>query len=733
MATKSIITRIKNKVDSLSAWQSYTGTLLNGEIAVVRVPTGTSYTNPVTGKSEPVVELLMKVGDGETAFADLPWMSAKASDVYDWAKAATVEFSSTDNKIYFKKADGTTISSVDLSAINSKITALEASKLSDITVNVSGTAGIVKTATKDSSTTGKINVTRGTVDTADITNSAVTTAKIADSNVTTAKIADSAVTNAKIASGVSSDKISIGSGTTAGTLSAKLTSMDAAIKANETAAGHSHPYLPNTTKYAGSDSQGGAANSVKASLTFKNDGTGADSGAAFNGSAAKTISYNTIGAAAASHNHDDLYYTESEINAKVLELNTAIDGKAASGHNHDSTYITPSAVDSKISAALGSVLKYKGTKNTTSLLPTSGNSTGDVWNISTACAASGTLPAVNAGDNVAWNGSSWDVLAGTVDLSNYYTESEVDAKLADKSDADHTHKYAGSSTAGGAANSVKAALTFSTSGNGAANGTTYNGGTARTISYNSVGAAPATHSHTKDQISDFAHDHDDRYYTESEIDAKLAEKSDTGHTHAYLPDSTTYAGSTTKGGAANSVANKLSIQLNGGTATTFDGSAAKSIDITPSAIGAAAASHAHDDKYYTEAEIDAKVQAINTAISGKAASGHNHGNILSGGTMTVGALTAATGVAGILVTDSSNTITRMAPATVRSLIGAGTSSLILGTSATTAAKGNHTHSTYEADITAIEGNYVRVNASNQLVHSVNGTDTEIIFDCGGAN
>ena len=72
MATKTIITRIKNKVDTLAKWQDYTGTLLDGEIAVVRVPTGTSYTNPVTGKSEPVVELLMKVGDGSTPFADLP-------------------------------------------------------------------------------------------------------------------------------------------------------------------------------------------------------------------------------------------------------------------------------------------------------------------------------------------------------------------------------------------------------------------------------------------------------------------------------------------------------------------------------------------------------------------------------------------------------------------------------------------------------------------------------------
>lgn len=39
------------------------------------------------------------------------------------------------------------------------------------------------------------------------------------------------------------------------------------------------------------------------------------------------------------------------------------------------------------------------------------------------------------------------------------------------------------------------------------------------------------HTHTKAEITDFAHTHDDRYYTETEIDSKLNSKSNTGHTH----------------------------------------------------------------------------------------------------------------------------------------------------------------------------------------------------------
>ena len=48
------------------------------------------------------------------------------------------------------------------------------------------------------------------------------------------------------------------------------------------------------------------------------------------------------------------------------------------------------------------------------------------------------------------------------------------------------------------------------------------------------GKADKNHTHTKSQITDFDHNHDDRYYTESEVDTKLSGKSDTGHTHTAL-------------------------------------------------------------------------------------------------------------------------------------------------------------------------------------------------------
>lgn len=106
----------------------------------------------------------------------------------------------------------------------------------------------------------------------------------------------------------------------------------------------------------------------------------------------------------------------------------------------------------------------------------------------------------------------------------------------------------------------------------------------------------------------------------SAIQTQLDGKSDSGHDH-------NYAGSSSAGGAAtsaNKVNSSLTVKLNGGSTEgtnmfTFNGSAAKSVNITASAIGAADSSHSHDDKYYTESEIDTKISTLNTNISAKAA------------------------------------------------------------------------------------------------------------------
>ena len=85
MADKTLKTRIKLKYDTLANWQGDGASvvLLKGEIAICEVPTGGSL-EQVTPPA-----ILFKVGDGTKTFAQLPWASALAADVYAWAKAAT--------------------------------------------------------------------------------------------------------------------------------------------------------------------------------------------------------------------------------------------------------------------------------------------------------------------------------------------------------------------------------------------------------------------------------------------------------------------------------------------------------------------------------------------------------------------------------------------------------------------------------------------------------------------
>lgn len=64
--------------------------------------------------------------------------------------------------------------------------------------------------------------------------------------------------------------------------------------------------------------------------------------------------------------------------------------------------------------------KYRGSVATASALPTSGQATGDVYNIE---AASSYGP---AGTNVAWDGSKWDALGGLFEITAI-TNAEIDA------------------------------------------------------------------------------------------------------------------------------------------------------------------------------------------------------------------------------------------------------------------------------------------------------------------
>ena len=79
--------------------------------------------------------------------------------------------------------------------------------------------------------------------------------------------------------------------------------------------------------------------------------------------------------------------------------------------------ITNAYTKTEIDGLVSGVLHYKGTKATTSALPSSGNTTGDVWHVTAD------------GSEWAWDGSTWQELGTAVDLSNYVTTD--DSRLSD--------------------------------------------------------------------------------------------------------------------------------------------------------------------------------------------------------------------------------------------------------------------------------------------------------------
>lgn len=90
---KVLNVRIKNKYASYDEWVKSGLVLEAGEIAIAHSTVDVTVDNGVA--KQPV--LLMKVGDGEKTFANLPWLSAKAADVLSVCKdeTALTEFVNT--------------------------------------------------------------------------------------------------------------------------------------------------------------------------------------------------------------------------------------------------------------------------------------------------------------------------------------------------------------------------------------------------------------------------------------------------------------------------------------------------------------------------------------------------------------------------------------------------------------------------------------------------------------
>ena len=118
---------------------------------------------------------------------------------------------------------------------------------------------------------------------------------------------------------------------------------------------------------------------------------------------------------------DGLNTAVASLRSDLDDLSDTVDSKA----NAADVY-TKTEVDGK----LGGVFHYKGNAVSMSNLESGTHQVGDVYNI----LAGNEDGSVKAGDNVAWTGTEWDVLAGTVDLSGYATAADMNVRLMRKVD-----------------------------------------------------------------------------------------------------------------------------------------------------------------------------------------------------------------------------------------------------------------------------------------------------------
>lgn len=283
-----------------------------------------------------------------------------------------------------------------------------------------------------------------------------------------------------------------------------------------------------------------------------------------------------------------------------------------------------SYVDSAVNTAVSSALKYKGSCAYAELPEEP--VVGDVWNVTDA------HENVPAGTNYAWNGESWDALAGSVDLSpyltseiassTYATKSALTSGLAGKANTEHTHEIAD-------VTDLQSALDAKVPTTRTVNG--------KALSANVViGGGDIVVGGEGDYAEDTVQEAIDALKTA--VDAKPSTDTNTTYTFANGADGSftvtpstggaqkvtigkpATAGTADNATTAAKVAQSLIVKLNGGTAEgtsqfTFNGSAAKTVNITAASVGAAAASHTHSNYVPTTRTINKKALSADITLT----------------------------------------------------------------------------------------------------------------------
>lgn len=172
-----------------------------------------------------------------------------------------------------------------------------------------------------------------------------------------------------------------------------------------------------------------AANSAKAASTSEANAKSSQTAAA----TSATNSANSASAAATSATAAKNSQTAAASSASAAASSASTAASSAStAATHETNAKTALAscqnIQSQVNSglqALTSAVKYRGSVASYSALPKTGLSTGDMYNVRAAGGTDANGTAIKAGDNLVYNGSGWDDQSGTVDLSGYYTKTEM--------------------------------------------------------------------------------------------------------------------------------------------------------------------------------------------------------------------------------------------------------------------------------------------------------------------
>ena len=211
-----------------------------------------------------------------------------------------------------------------------------------------------------------------------------------------------------------------------------------------------------------------ANNSETQASEYKTSASGSATAAASSASSASTAAtnakaaMNTANTAASSASTSATSASTSASNASKSEIAAKAAQAAAEKARDDAN----SAV-----VKLTGVMKYAGQVDNYSDLADVTKNKGDVWNIVNADPAHG----IKAGDNVVWNGTDWDGLSGTVDLSIYAEKADyqktITSATANGATITFNHKDGTTSTA--TVNNVASATAATNDAKGQKIDTTY--------------------------------------------------------------------------------------------------------------------------------------------------------------------------------------------------------------------------------------------------------------------